>query len=189
MEISLDKVATSVLFVVMTTMSCMILNWVWLRPKYLERCLRKQGLVGNSYRLFFGDTKDSPMMIKQACSKPIELSDDIVPHVLPFKHHIVKHYGIPCVNIMSPEQIKDVFTKMGDFQKPKPNPLTRLLAMGLISYKGEKWAKHRKIINPAFHLEKLKNFSFETSSSYAHAPCSIIIVQPQFGAHIILHKI
>ena len=57
---------------------------------------------------------------------------------------------------MSPEQIKDVFTKMGDFQKPKTNPITRLLAMGVINYEGEKWAKHRKIINPAFHLEKLK---------------------------------
>lgn len=57
---------------------------------------------------------------------------------------------------MSPEQIKDVFTKMGDFQKPKTNPITRLLAMGIINYEGEKWAKHRKIINPAFHLEKLK---------------------------------
>ncbi|KAL4621470.1 hypothetical protein ACB092_06G230200 [Castanea dentata] len=165
MEISLDKVATSILFVIMTTLSCMILNWVWLRPKYLERCLIKQGLVGNSYRLFFGDMKDSSMMIKQACSKPIELSDDIVPCVLPFEHHIVKHYGKnsftwlgprPRVNIMSPEQIKDVFTKIGDFQKPKQNPLTRLLTMGVITYEGEKWAKHRKIINPAFHLEKLK---------------------------------
>ena len=68
MEISLDKVDTSVLFVIMTTLSCMILNWVWLRPKYLERCFRKQGLVGYSYRLFFGDTKDSSMMVKQACS-------------------------------------------------------------------------------------------------------------------------
>nr|XP_023915630.1 11-oxo-beta-amyrin 30-oxidase-like [Quercus suber] len=35
----------------------------------------------------------------------------------------------------------------------------------------------------------LQNFSFETSSSYAHAPCSIITLQPQFGVHIILHKI
>ena len=35
----------------------------------------------------------------------------------------------------------------------------------------------------------LQNFSFETSSSYAHAPCSVITVKPQFGAHIILHKI
>nr|POF06516.1 cytochrome p450 [Quercus suber] len=165
METSLDKVATSVLFVIMTTLSCMILNWVWLRPKYLERCLRKQGLVGNSYRLFFGDTKDSSMMIKLACSKHIELSDDIVPRVLPFEHHTVKRYGknsftwlgpTPRINITSPEQIKDVFTRIGDFQRPKPNPLVRLLAMGVINYEGEKWAKHRKIINPAFHIEKLK---------------------------------
>ncbi|XP_075650508.1 cytochrome P450 CYP72A219-like [Castanea sativa] len=165
MEISLDKVATSVLFVIMTTLSCMILNWVWLRPKYLESCLRKQGLVGNSYRLFFGDTKDSSMMIKQASSEHIELSDDIVPHVLPFEHHTVKRYGknsfiwlgpTPRINITSPEQIKDVFTRIGDFQRPKPNPLVRLLAMGVINYEGEKWAKHRKIINPAFHIEKLK---------------------------------
>ena len=35
----------------------------------------------------------------------------------------------------------------------------------------------------------LQNFSFETSSSYAHAPCSIITLQPQFGAHIVFHKI
>ncbi|KAK9994168.1 hypothetical protein SO802_023871 [Lithocarpus litseifolius] len=105
------------------------------------------------------------MTIKQAFSKPIELSDDIVPFVLPFEHHTVKHYGknsftwlgpIPRVNIMSPEQIKDVFTKIGDFQKPTPNPLVRLLVMGVVNYEGEKWAKYRKIINPAFHMEKLK---------------------------------
>ena len=57
---------------------------------------------------------------------------------------------------MSPGQIKDVFTKISDFQKPKTNPLTRLLETGVINYEGEKWAKHRKIINPAFHMEKLK---------------------------------
>ncbi|KAK7853754.1 11-oxo-beta-amyrin 30-oxidase, partial [Quercus suber] len=66
---------------------------VWLRPKYLERCLRKQDLVGNSYRLFFGDSKDSSMMIKQDCSKPIDLSDDILLLVLLFDHHTVKHYA------------------------------------------------------------------------------------------------
>ncbi|KAK7838156.1 11-oxo-beta-amyrin 30-oxidase [Quercus suber] len=57
---------------------------------------------------------------------------------------------------MSPEQIKGVFTKIGDFQKPKPNPLVRLLAMGVVNYEGEKWAKYRNIINLAFHKEKLK---------------------------------
>jgi len=29
-------------------------------------------------------------------------------------------------------------------------------APGLVSYHGEKWTKHRRIVNPAFHMEKLK---------------------------------
>jgi len=60
------------------------------------------------------------------------------------------------VNITDPEQIKDVFNKMYDFQKPNANPHVRLLANGLVNLEGEQWSKHRKIINPAFHLEKLK---------------------------------
>jgi cytochrome P450 len=62
----------------------------------------------------------------------------------------------PRVNIMRPEQLKEVFSKIYDFPKIGGNPLAKLLATGLATYEGEKWAKHRKIINPAFHLEKLK---------------------------------
>lgn len=58
--------------------------------------------------------------------------------------------------ITNPEQIKQVFNKVYDFEKAATFPLFRLLAGGLASYKGDKWASHRRIINPAFHLEKIK---------------------------------
>ncbi|XP_038878668.1 cytochrome P450 CYP72A219-like isoform X2 [Benincasa hispida] len=58
---------------------------------------------------------------------------------------------------MDPEQLKAAFSLYTDFQKPTINPLGRLLFDGLINHEGAKWAKHRKIINPAFHFEKLKD--------------------------------
>jgi cytochrome P450 len=62
----------------------------------------------------------------------------------------------PRVNITDPELIKDVLNKYYDFRKPNVNPLIKLLVNGLVNLEGEQWSKHRKIINPAFHLEKLK---------------------------------
>ncbi|XP_050368408.1 cytochrome P450 72A397-like [Argentina anserina] len=143
------------------------LDWVWLKPKKLERCLRQQGFEGNSYRLLYGDMKEYAITLKKAKSKPMNLSTshEIAPRVIPLLAQTMKTYGknsfvwigpIPRVNIMNPEDVKNVFTKLGDFPKPASNPLVKLLATGLASYEGEKWAKHRRIINPTFHSEKLK---------------------------------
>jgi len=57
---------------------------------------------------------------------------------------------------MNPDQIKEIFTRINDFQKVNSIPLARLLIVGLATLEGEKWAKHIKLINPAFHQEKLK---------------------------------
>ncbi|KAF3618101.1 Cytochrome [Capsicum annuum] len=143
-----------------------VLNWVWFRPKKLEKLLRKQGLKGNSYRILYGDLKDSSRMIEEANSKPMNLSDhDITPRMVPFFLETIKKYGKnsfiwhgprPQVLIMDPELIKEVLSKIYLFQKPHVNPLGTLLIQGLVSSEEDKWAKHRKIINPAFHLEKLK---------------------------------
>ncbi|KAJ6979703.1 hypothetical protein NC653_027750 [Populus alba x Populus x berolinensis] len=103
-------------------------------------------------------------MLKEARTRPIGLSDALLPRVMPFLHQLVKDYGKnsfmwvgpkPRVNIMNPDQIRDVFMKINEYQKPF-HPLMKPLACGLASHEGEKWAKHRKIINPAFHQEKLK---------------------------------
>ncbi|KAJ0840439.1 putative 11-oxo-beta-amyrin 30-oxidase [Helianthus annuus] len=62
---------------------------------------------------------------------------------------------------MDPEIIKDVLVrKINDFQKLTFNPLfVKYIATGLVSHEGDQWAKHRKLINPGFHAEKLKNMA------------------------------
>ncbi|CAK9164047.1 unnamed protein product [Ilex paraguariensis] len=63
----------------------------------------------------------------------------------------------PEIFISNPELIKEIFSKNYDFLKPTSNPLLKILAAGLVVYERDKWAKHRKIINPAFHMDKLKH--------------------------------
>ncbi|CAA0815904.1 Cytochrome P450 72A14 [Striga hermonthica] len=131
----------------------------------MEKCLRAQGFKGNPYRLLHGDTKEMADLIRVAKSKPIKLSDDIVPRVLPLHHHIIKTYGkasyiwigpVARLIILDPQLIKEILNNNGIFKKPIPNPLAKFLVSGLSGYEDEKWAKHRKIINPAFYLENLK---------------------------------
>ena len=71
------------------------------------------------------------------------------------------------VIVGDPEVIRDVFNKHAVYQKPKSTPLTKLLEQGILSYEEDKWAKHRKIFNPAFHMEKIKVF-FHSSPSQKH---------------------
>jgi cytochrome P450 len=87
--------------------------------------------------------------------KDIGSSSDLSKHMYAGKNCFMWVGPKPRVFIMDPEQIKDILTNTGLFRKPRINPL-RLLLLGVVAYEGEKWAKHRKIINPAFRIEKLK---------------------------------
>ncbi|XP_061362850.1 cytochrome P450 72A15-like [Gastrolobium bilobum] len=142
------------------------LNWVWLRPKRIERRLKQQGLQGNSYRPLVGDIRDMVKMIKEAKSKTMDpQSNEIASRVLPFVVHTIAKYGKnsfmwlgprPRLFIMDPDKIKEIANKVYEFQKPDTSPLFKLLASGFANYDGDKWAKHRKIVSPAFNVEKLK---------------------------------
>lgn len=67
-----------------------ILDWVWFKPKKLEKCLREQGFKGNPYRLFLGDQYDSGKLIRQALTKPIGVEEDVKKRIVP---HILKTVG------------------------------------------------------------------------------------------------
>jgi cytochrome P450 len=59
--------------------------------------------------------------------------------------------------IGDPELVREVLsTKFGDFKKSKLAGLSRLLFGGVGILDGEEWTKRRRIMNPAFHAEKLK---------------------------------
>ncbi|XP_057523178.1 cytochrome P450 CYP72A219-like [Amaranthus tricolor] len=144
-----------------------VLNWVWLKPKKLEKCIRKQAFQGNSYRVLYGDTKEIATMVKETTSKPMDhFSNDYIPRVFPFHYQIMKNYGeksfvwdgpIPSLMITNPEEIREILMKIYDFKKIVPTPLIKRLTNGLVRLEGSKWAKERKLLNPAFHMEKLKH--------------------------------
>ncbi|KAG4960800.1 hypothetical protein GLYMA_13G277100v4 [Glycine max] len=169
MEAPWATTSSSIVFVIvilaLTSWAWRMLNWLWIRPKRLERLLREQGLQGNPYRILVGDLKEIVKLQMEARSKPMNLSHDIVPRVFAHLHQSVLKHGKnsfiwfgpkPRVTLTDPELIKDVLNKISDFRKPEANPLAKLLATGLVNYDGEKWNKHRRLINPAFSLEKLK---------------------------------
>ncbi|KAL7103825.1 hypothetical protein ACP275_08G203500 [Erythranthe tilingii] len=98
-------------------------------------------------------------------SKTIQLSDDTLPHIFGYYYQTIKNYGKnsffwfgpwPRLNIADPELIKEILSRPDVYQQPIPDT-GKILVGGLVFLHGEKWAKHRKIVNPAFHMDKLKN--------------------------------
>ncbi|CAO2818235.1 unnamed protein product [Amaranthus hypochondriacus] len=162
-EIEILKMSGRLLFVLVVIF---IGTWLWVIPKRQEKYLREQGIPGTSYNFLYGDTKKYSSMRTLALQNPMNsFTNDYFQRVDPFANHNSINFGktffvwagpTPMITIRNPELIREVFTKMHDFQKAKFNPIFDKLFPGLGSYEGEDCAQHRKIINFAFHMEKLK---------------------------------
>ncbi|PUZ57547.1 hypothetical protein GQ55_5G441100 [Panicum hallii var. hallii] len=143
-------------------------EWAWLRPRRLGRALRAQGLRGTAYRPLAGDAPLADRLAREARSRPPlpPGCHAVVPRALPLFHHAMSEHGktsvtwsgpVPKVTIAEPELVRQVLSnKFGHFEKVGFGQLQRLLHSGVSTHEGDKWARHRRIIKPAFHLDKLK---------------------------------
>ncbi|XP_023546125.1 cytochrome P450 734A1-like [Cucurbita pepo subsp. pepo] len=142
---------------------------LWWRPRKIEHHFCRQGIRGPPYRFFIGNVKEIVgMMIKASSDHSFpNSSHNILPRVLPFYHHWKKIYGSkflvwfgPTVRlaVSDPDLIREIFTSKSELcEKNEPHPLVKQLeGDGLLSLKGQKWALHRKIISPSFHMDNLK---------------------------------
>ncbi|EPS69617.1 hypothetical protein M569_05150 [Genlisea aurea] len=162
---AVESLLFSVLLLGLITLVVKLLNWVWFRPKRLEKLLRKQGLHGNPYRFLLGDVRDMMNVTRDEQLRSIRFSDHLLPHILPFYHGVITKHGKnsffwfgprPRLNISDPEMLKEILAKPDVFHKTRPDP-GETIAGGIAFLEDDEWAKRRKIITPAFHIEKLKN--------------------------------
>ncbi|QCD86113.1 cytokinin trans-hydroxylase [Vigna unguiculata] len=166
----------SVIVAVVPLWAMKMLNTLWLRPKRLEKLLRAQGLRGDPYSLSLSTSNINHAPQNNLQSQSFVVSDDVAPRLSLPANNTVAKYGknsflwegtTPKVIITDPNQIKEVFSNIHDFHKPKISGIAKFLFNGLIHYEGDKWAQHRNIINPAFHLGKVKNLTRDVISRTA----------------------
>ncbi|KAL4310794.1 hypothetical protein GQ457_01G033200 [Hibiscus cannabinus] len=142
-------------------------DYLWI-PLRVQHMLNSQGIRGPPYRFIHGNNKEIIEMRKEALSKTLGLTDEILPRVQPHMYTWINKYGrnYLCWNgpraelvISEPELVKEALKNTETtFPKRKPSIyFDKLLGKGLATIEGEKWARHRKLANYAFHGESLKN--------------------------------
>eukprot|EP00250_Pteridium_aquilinum_P002716 c12939_g1_i1 orf=196-981(+) len=146
----------------------MIFNYMWWTPRRIKRVFESQGITSMPSHFLHGNLLELAAILKEVRAHPMpHISHDIVPHAHPHYYRWTKKYGDRFVywygsqariNLANPEEAKQVLsTKFGHYAKePRRPDMLNVADNGLSELEGEKWAQHRRILNPAFFLEKLK---------------------------------
>ncbi|XP_022724973.1 cytochrome P450 CYP749A22-like [Durio zibethinus] len=147
-----------------------VLYKYWRIPHRIQFILNSQGTRGPPYEFIHGNKKATIQMQREALSKPMDLTHEIFPRVMPHIHSWINTYGkyyLAWVGVRAqlvitePELIKEVLKNREKvFPKKKVTYfLSKILVDGLATTKSEKWHRQRKLANYAFHEESLKNMT------------------------------
>uniref|UniRef100_A0ACD5XYA3 Uncharacterized protein n=1 Tax=Avena sativa TaxID=4498 RepID=A0ACD5XYA3_AVESA len=140
---------------------------VW-RPYAVAKAFRRQGIRGPAYRFYVGNSEESKAMRLATADDVLDLrSHDIIPRVLPQYKAWMESYGkvflswagyTPALWVGDYEMVKQILAnKAGMYRKPDPGPnILALLGKGLVFADGDQWVRHRRVVHPAFTMDKLK---------------------------------
>nr|CAB3461517.1 unnamed protein product [Digitaria exilis] len=164
---------------VLATVPCVIRllhRFLWV-PYRLQRRFTRQGIVGPPRRLLSGNAAEFRALLAAAAARPgaallasFHHHGGVVARAVPHYHEWSSRYGTPFVYwfgprprmvVSDPEIVKAVMTdSTGAFDKSGSgggNPLAgQLFGEGLVGLSGEKWACHRRVVAPAFNMERVK---------------------------------
>ncbi|KAJ4892492.1 hypothetical protein Rs2_32240 [Raphanus sativus] len=130
--------------------------------------LAKQGISGPKYKILHGNLREIRKLKQEAKLTVLDPnSNDIFPRVLPHFQQWMFEYGEtflfwqgtePRIFISDHELVKQILSnKFGFYVKPKTRPeILKLAGNGLVFADGLDWVRHRRILNPAFSMDKLK---------------------------------
>ncbi|CAN6306499.1 unnamed protein product [Urochloa humidicola] len=140
---------------------------VW-RPYAITKLFREQGIRGPSYRFLRGCNDEIRSLKEKTDGMVLDVGDHkylprIAPHYLKWR----TQYGEPFLYWYGPQPRICIFdyelarqilsSKSGHFVKNDAHPtLLALVGKGLGFMEGADWVRHRRIINPAFTIDKLK---------------------------------
>ncbi|CAL1398783.1 unnamed protein product [Linum trigynum] len=139
---------------------------VW-RPYVVTKRLRREGVRCPPYSFVSGSMKEVKRLQEEASRLVLPpRSNDITRRVLPHFHAWSRQYGEPFfywagtqprVYISDPELAKEILSKFELYVKPEPRHAVKMLVgEGVALANGIDWVRRRRILNPAFSVDKLK---------------------------------
>ncbi|KAJ8898711.1 hypothetical protein K2173_004838 [Erythroxylum novogranatense] len=165
--VNLGVVMVALVVVLVTLIWELLKVAVW-RPYVVTKMFEKQGVRGPAYKFLYGSITEMKTLEQKVSRLVLDInSNDIIPKVLPHYHKWSSEYGNtllywhetqPRVVIADAELAKQILSnKFGFYVKPETRPsIIKLIGKGLIFVEGMDWARHRRILNPAFSMDKLK---------------------------------
>ncbi|KAF5739397.1 cytochrome P450 734A1-like protein [Tripterygium wilfordii] len=154
-----------------------VLSNVWI-PWRIQQHFERQGIRGPGCRPMSGNAAEIRRLYAEAQTSSTSFNHDILHRAAPFYHEWSRKYGKtflcwfgsnPRLALSDPEMIKEVLMNTsGAFEKIGYNPLTKVLfGEGLVGLEGDKWAFHRRIVNQAFNMERVKGWVPDIVASVA----------------------